>query len=94
MTFDEQEAFVIEKLGQEPDSSKYNPVWDVWQFTFTVPRGINRERVVVELRPISKEVRVYSKPLLDSYHPIDDIADAFEKMSKRVEDIPLILHEE
>ena len=93
MTFEEQEAFVIEKLGQEPESSEYNPVWDVWQFTFTVRRGTSRARVVVELRPISKEVRVYSTPLLDSYHPIDNIKDAFEKMSKRVDEIPLMLRD-
>ena len=90
---EEQIAFVSEKLGREPSRILYNPIWDTWQLTYRVPRGSNSQDVIVELRENSQEVRVFAMPLLDSFHPIDDIAGAFEKMAKRVEDIPLILHE-
>jgi hypothetical protein len=32
-------------------------------------------------------------PLLDSFYPVEELAAAFEKMSKRVGEIPLVLHD-
>ena len=90
---EEHIAFISEKLGRKPSKVSYNPIWNTWQLTYSVPRGSNSQDVIVELREHSQEVRVFAMPLLDSFHPIDDIANAFKKMSKRVDEIPLIIHD-
>ena len=90
---EEQIAFVSKKLGREPSTVSYNPIWNTWQLTYHVPRGATSQAVIVELREESGEVRVFAMPLLDSFYPVEELAAAFEKMSKRVGEIPLVRHD-